>query len=112
MLHNQWSLKAATALLMVGLAACAAGGPSEVLTITSEPTGAGAALSNGFSCVTPCSTALPRDESVVIVYSKEGCESQIINVKWSRGQAVMLINPLFVRTEPFPNPAHAELNCG
>ena len=49
-------------------------GTSELLVIESVPSGAVARLSNGKICITPCSIALSRKESLNIVFEKEGYE--------------------------------------
>jgi len=52
-----------------------------VLSIQSDPSGAVARLSNGRTCVTPCSLELSRKQSLTIVCEKEGYRTSTAYVR-------------------------------
>lgn len=56
-------------------------GSKQKFDITSEPTNANVALSLGQKCVTPCHLKLKRREPFVATVTKEGYETQQVNVR-------------------------------
>ena len=99
-------------------------GTSESLSVTSDPEGALAKLSSGQSCITPCEIELKRNESLIIDYTKEGCEKKSLNVYPPQNQGSVflsgvgggLIGGLIDSSGGAsftlqPNPAHVILKC-
>jgi hypothetical protein len=54
-------------------------GTTEELQMSSNPAGATATLSNGQSCIAPCSLNLPRSGSFTVTFSKENCDGQLLS---------------------------------
>lgn len=50
-------------------------GTKETIDFRTNPEGARIVLSNGASCVTPCSIEVPRKGRLQVTVSKEGCDS-------------------------------------
>jgi hypothetical protein len=89
-------------------------GTEEVLSITSEPSGALAEVSDGQKGTTPCQVKLKRNQSVLIKYSKEGYESETLSVfPTLAGSGVILGGVIDYGTGAVyslaPNPAHVML---
>lgn len=112
-LHS-WLSKTVILLTVVFLASCATmiRGTEEPLSITSEPSGALAEISNGQKCTTPCQVSLKRNQSVMIKFSKEGYEAESLSVFPSlAGAGVVLGGVIDYGTGAVysltPNPAHA-----
>ncbi len=61
------------AVLLTSSCGTALNGFNDKLTITSEPAGARVTLSNGQSCTTPCSLAIPRHQELVADIVKANC---------------------------------------
>lgn len=80
---NQYVRFGATLLVVAGLSACATvtRGTKQKYEITSEPSEANVELSIGEKCVTPCKLKLKRKEAFVATVSKDGYETQQVNVK-------------------------------
>jgi hypothetical protein len=92
-------------------------GTNQSLSITSEPQGAVAKLSNGQSCVTPCQIKLKRNQGITIVFEKEGCDTTylIVSPRLAPSGALIMDGALYFATgacfDLEPNPAHAILEC-
>lgn len=106
------------ALLSMGLSSCATmiRGTEQQLSIDSQPLGAKATLSNGQSCITPCSMKLKRDQSVLITYSKPGCKSAQLSVYPTLAGAGVIMGGLIdygtgAVYNLTPNPATVLLDC-
>jgi len=56
-------------------------GTSEAMQITSEPSGAQASTSTGFSCTTPCTLTVNRKDEFVVKFEEPGYRPQEIPVK-------------------------------
>src|SRR5690606_29075253 len=90
--------KSLIALLIVAtLPSCATitRGTTQAFTITSAPSGAGARLSNGLSCETPCSLEVKRRPGFVVTVEKEGyrpVQANIISTISGGGGAAMAGN--------------------
>lgn len=65
------------AILFVSGCATLFRGTSQDLQLDSTPSGAIATLSDGQSCVTPCTMRISRGNAYNIKFAKEGCESQV-----------------------------------
>jgi len=92
-------------------------GTEEPLSITSEPPGALATVSDGQKCTTPCAVTLKRNQSVIIRYSKEGYEVESLSVfPTLAGAGVILGGVIDYGTGAVysltPNPAHVILKPG
>lgn len=106
---------AAMAVLLMG-SGCATmiRGTEEVLSITSEPSGALAEVSDGQKGTTPCQIKLKRNQSVLIKYSKDGYEPETLSVfPTLAGSGVILGGVIDYGTGAVyslaPNPAHVML---
>jgi hypothetical protein len=64
----------AAALLLSGCATMIRGTKQEV-SINSDPPGAEVAISNGQSCVTPCTIEAKRKQSLQVTFRKQGCRT-------------------------------------
>jgi hypothetical protein len=89
-------------------------GTDEPLSITSEPSGALAEVSDGQKCTTPCQVKLKRNQSVMIKYTKEGYEPESLSVfPTLAGAGVILGGVIDYGTGAVysltPNPAHVML---
>jgi hypothetical protein len=105
----------ATAFLVAGCATMIRG-TREPLQLSSNPEGAEAQLSNGQSCTTPCSIDLPRETSVAVNFTKDGCDSQTVSVfPTLAGAGVILGGVIDYGTGAVynlqPNPVIAGLHC-
>jgi hypothetical protein len=80
---NRYTRLAAALAAVASLSACATvtRGTKQQFDITSEPTNANVALSLGQKCVTPCHIKLKRREPFVATVTKDGYESQQVNVR-------------------------------
>lgn len=105
-------------VLSLWLTSCATmiRGTTEELQLTSNPLGAKATLSNGQSCVTPCSLTLPRNGSFSVTFTKESCDAHTASVfPVLAGAGVILGGIIDYGTGAVyslqPNPVLAGLNC-
>ncbi|MBV8450639.1 MAG: translation initiation factor 2 [Hyphomicrobiales bacterium] len=122
------SIRVATALagaLWLGGCATVTRGTSEVMQITSAPSGAQASTSTGFNCTTPCTLTVNRKEEFVVKFDDAGYQPQEIAVKTqiaSAGVAGFAGNVVAggvvgmvadaatgATLEHVPNPVHADL---
>lgn len=114
--HVRWGVVSIImAVLLVGNG-CATmiRGTEEVLSITSEPSGALAEVSDGQKGITPCQIKLKRNQSVLIKYTKEGYEPETLSVfPTLAGSGVILGGVIDYGTGAVysltPNPAHVML---
>lgn len=107
------------------LAGCATvtRGSSGNVDFTSEPAGATVELSNGLSCVTPCSVRLKRRDTVTAVFKLNGQERQVfVDTRVAGSGAAGVAGNVLIggvvglavdaatgaALEHFPNPAHAD----
>jgi hypothetical protein len=91
-------------------------GTSEQLQLSSTPPGAKATLSNGQSCIAPCSLNLPPNASVAVTFSKENCDDQLLSVFPVLAGAGMILGGLIdygtgAVYSLQPNPVIAALKC-
>lgn len=91
-------------------------GTEEPLSITSEPEGALARLSDGQSCKTPCQITLKRNQTLLVRYEKEGCDTATLNVYPTLAGAGVILGGLIdygtgAVYNLTPNPAHVILTC-
>ena len=76
------SMKKINYLILVSfffLSACATitRGTKDTFVINTNPSGATAITSHGYTCTTPCSLSLPRKENFVVTVKKDGyCDAQ------------------------------------
>jgi uncharacterized protein YceK len=76
-----------TAFAVTGLAITLAGcatitrGTTSQVQIQSDPPGALAQTSTGFSCTTPCTITVPRKDEFSVVFSKPGYRDETVDVK-------------------------------
>lgn len=81
----------AATLVVANLSACATvtRGTKQKFEITSEPSAAQVTTTLGDKCVTPCNLKLKRKEAFTATFTKEGYETQQVNVrsKFSGGGA-------------------------
>jgi hypothetical protein len=105
-------------LCALSLTSCATmiRGTSEELQFNSQPAGATATLSNGQSCMAPCSLTLPRNASLAVTFSKEHCDDQMLSVfPVLAGAGVVLGGIIDYGTGAVyslqPNPVVAVLKC-
>ena len=77
------------------------------LTINSNPPGAIASTSNGGSCQTPCTLAIPVIEPFTVTYTLDGYLPQTVSVRTVPVEKIALIDTTSPRLEP--NPVLAEL---
>jgi hypothetical protein len=77
------------------------------LTIESNPPGALANTSNGGSCQTPCTLAIPVIEPFTVTYTLDGYLPQTVSVRTVPVQKIALIDMTSPKLEP--NPVMAEL---
>ena len=118
-------------LVAAGLALCMGGcatvtrGTSEIMQITSLPSGAQASTSTGFSCTTPCTFTVNRKDEFVVKFEEAGYRPQVIPVKTqiagagaagfagnivAGGVVGMVADAATGATlEHVPNPVHADL---
>ena len=113
-----------SALCMVGCATVTRG-TSEEVQLTSEPSGAQASTSTGFTCTTPCTLVVNRKDEFVVKFEEAGYRSQEIPVKTqiagagaagfagnivAGGIVGMVADAATGATlEHVPNPVHADL---
>jgi len=103
-------------------------GTRDALVLETEPSGAAAYLSNGYSCAeTPCAIQVPRKTGFTVTFKKDGCKDKSVNVVTrmsSAGGAGMAGNVLVggivgvgvdaytgAAKELIPNPVSAKLDC-
>lgn len=89
-------------------------GTEESLSVTSEPSGALAELSNGQKGTTPCQFILKRNQSLNIKYSKEGYYDENVTVYPTLAGAGVILGGLIdygtgAVYNLTPNPAHVIL---
>lgn len=89
-------------------------GTEEPLSVTSEPTGALAELSNGQKGNTPCQFMLKRNQSLNIKYSKESFHDENVTVYPTLAGAGVILGGLIdygtgAVYSLTPNPAHVIL---
>ncbi len=65
-------------IAVIGLAGCATmiRGTEQQVSINTIPVGAQVQLSNGVSCVSPCTLTVPRNQSLTMTITREGCAPQ------------------------------------
>ena len=118
----------------VALASAASGcasitqGTRDALLLKTDPAGASAITSNGYSCAeTPCAIEVPKKQGFTVTFDKDGCESKTVNVvtRMSKsGGAAVAGNVLAggiiglgvdsvtgAAKELVPNPVEAKLEC-
>ncbi|MCS6854756.1 MAG: hypothetical protein NZ523_08400, partial [Elioraea sp.] len=63
---------------LLSLAGCATmiRGTEQQVSINTIPVGAQVQLSNGMSCVSPCTLTVPRNQSLTMTITREGCAPQ------------------------------------
>ena len=71
----------AAACVLLSACATVTRGTSQTFKIESNPTEAKVELSNGESCVTPCTLKLKRRPGFSATFTKEGYESQTVKVR-------------------------------
>lgn len=91
-------------------------GTEEALSITSEPEGVLAKLSDGQTCKTPCQITLKRSQNVTLRYEKEGCDTEILSVYPTLAGAGVILGGLIdygtgAVYNLTPNPAHVIMKC-
>lgn len=91
-------------------------GTTEEVLFNTSPRGAKATLSNGATCVTPCSVVLKRNESVSVTFTRDGCDSHMASVfPVLAGAGVVLGGLIDYGTGAVynlqPNPVVAALKC-
>jgi len=127
-------MKLAHLISCIALAASASGcasitqGTRDALLLKTDPAGASAITSNGYSCAeTPCAIEVPKKNGFTVTFEKEGCEPKTVNVitrmSKSGGAAVagnVLVGGVIglgvdsvtgAAKELVPNPVEAELDC-
>src|SRR6266496_1264958 len=69
--------------LAITLAGCATvtRGTTSQVQIQSDPPGALAHTSTGFSCTTPCTITIPRKDEFSVVFSKPGYQEETVDVR-------------------------------
>jgi hypothetical protein len=91
-------------------------GTTEEVLFNTTPRGAKATLSNGTTCVTPCSITLKRNESISVTFARDGCDSHMASVfPVLAGAGVILGGLIDYGTGAVynlqPNPVVAALKC-
>lgn len=91
-------------------------GTEEPLSLTSEPSGALAQVSDGQKCTTPCQIILKRNQSVMVKFSKEGYESESLSAFPTLAGAGVILGGLIdygtgAVYSLTPNPVHALLKA-
>lgn len=68
----------AVSIALIGLTGCATmiRGTEQQVSINTIPVGAQIQLSNGMSCVSPCTLTVPRNQSLTMTITREGCAPQ------------------------------------
>ena len=66
------------AALLVFSSGCATivRGTKQQVSVNTNPVGASIQFSNGQSCLAPCSIVAPRDASLLVTVTKNGCQTQ------------------------------------
>ncbi|HET7847846.1 MAG TPA: PEGA domain-containing protein [Pseudolabrys sp.] len=80
---------------------------TDTVRFESEPPGAEAKVSNGQTCTTPCSLALPASGSYSVVFSLNGYEPESDNIELiteGNGTPNLRPNPVLVELTPAPPP--------
>ncbi len=111
-----WTLIISVLLLGSGCATMIRG-TTEPLHLASNPAGAEATLSNGQSCITPCSLVLPRNASMSVTFAKKGCEDHMTSVFPTLAGAGVILGGLIdygtgAVYSLMPNPVLVRLRCG
>ena len=104
--------------LALGLSGCATAirGTTQQISINSQPVGASVTLSNGQTCVTPCSLEVKRKNSLQVTVEKEGCQPQTTALVPSLAGGGVLLGGLVdygtgAVYDLQPNPLHVRLIC-
>jgi len=116
MSHVQRALCLLGSLSFAASCATIVRGTTEEVLFNTTPRGATATLSNGTSCVTPCSLPLKRNESVSITFTRIGCDNHMASVfPVLAGAGVVLGGLIDYGTGAVynlqPNPVVASLKC-
>ena len=115
-------------LPMVSACASITQGTRDALLLRTDPEGASAMTSNGYSCAeTPCAIEVPKKQGFTVTFEKDGCEPKSVNVitrmSKSGGAAVagnVLVDGIIglgvdtatgAAKELVPNPVEAKLSC-
>lgn len=115
-------------LPMVSACASITQGTRDALLLRTDPEGASAMTSNGYSCAeTPCAIEVPKKQGFTVTFEKDGCEPKSVNVitrmSKSGGAAVagnVLVGGIIglgvdtatgAAKELVPNPVEAKLSC-
>ena len=115
-------------LPMVSACASITQGTRDALLLRTDPEGASAMTSNGYSCAeTPCAIEVPKKHGFTVTFEKDGCEPKSVNVitrmSKSGGAAVagnVLVGGIIglgvdaatgAAKELVPNPVEAKLSC-
>jgi hypothetical protein len=80
-MRKLYLVAALTSALCMSACATVTRGTSEEMQFTSEPSGARASTSTGFSCTTPCTLIVSRKDEFVVKFEEEGYRPQEIPVK-------------------------------
>ena len=113
---------------MVSACASITQGTRDALLLRTDPEGASAMTSNGYSCAeTPCAIEVPKKQGFTVTFEKDGCEPKSVNVitrmSKSGGAAVagnVLVGGIIglgvdaatgAAKELVPNPVEAKLSC-
>ena len=115
-------------LPMVSACASITQGTRDALLLRTDPEGASAMTSNGYSCAeTPCAIEVPKKQGFTVTFEKDGCQPKSVNVitrmSKSGGAAVagnVLVGGIIglgidsatgAAKELVPNPVEAKLSC-
>ena len=115
-------------LPMVSACASITQGTRDALLLRTDPEGASAMTSNGYSCAeTPCAIEVPKKQGFTVTFEKDGCEPKSVNVisRMSKSGGAAIAGNVFVggiiglgvdaatgaAKELVPNPVEAKLSC-